>query len=238
MANQAPIKVSGETKERIRYLAALTDATQAEIVDRASRSTPRDTSTPSTRASTVPAWCSPAATPPSPRTFSMSQPKTSSASQANPPALTQAQPDHFPPANRACWPVTPDFERRVGETALQHGEQDVAQPIADVRAVRRPAAQRAPDLLHSPALQDQDTARKVTAELSGLFRSPLRQSAIHQLQQPGSQPSLQTDDCFRAIAQPVILRREQPPLRVKISEPGVRIIVRVLLAAMHRAQPH
>jgi predicted DNA-binding protein len=35
MANQAPIKVSGETKERIRYLAALTDATQAQVVDRA-----------------------------------------------------------------------------------------------------------------------------------------------------------------------------------------------------------
>lgn len=34
-ANQAPIKVSQATKERIRYLAALTDATQAEIVDRA-----------------------------------------------------------------------------------------------------------------------------------------------------------------------------------------------------------
>ena len=32
---QASIKVSGATKERIRYLAALTDATQAEIVDRA-----------------------------------------------------------------------------------------------------------------------------------------------------------------------------------------------------------
>jgi predicted transcriptional regulator len=32
---QAPIKVSEQTKERIRYLAALTDATQAEIVDRA-----------------------------------------------------------------------------------------------------------------------------------------------------------------------------------------------------------
>jgi predicted DNA-binding protein len=32
---QAPIKVNQETKERIRYLAALTDATQAEIVDRA-----------------------------------------------------------------------------------------------------------------------------------------------------------------------------------------------------------
>ena len=32
---QAPIKVSGATKERIRYLAALTDATQAEIVGRA-----------------------------------------------------------------------------------------------------------------------------------------------------------------------------------------------------------
>jgi predicted transcriptional regulator len=32
---QAPIKVSGATKERIRYLAALTNATQAEIVDRA-----------------------------------------------------------------------------------------------------------------------------------------------------------------------------------------------------------
>ena len=35
MSGQAPIKVSGDTKERIRYLAALTDATQAEIVDRA-----------------------------------------------------------------------------------------------------------------------------------------------------------------------------------------------------------
>ncbi len=32
---QAPIKVSGATKERIRYLATLTNATQAEIVDRA-----------------------------------------------------------------------------------------------------------------------------------------------------------------------------------------------------------
>lgn len=35
MADQAPIKVNAGTKERIRYLAALTDATQAEIVDRA-----------------------------------------------------------------------------------------------------------------------------------------------------------------------------------------------------------
>jgi predicted transcriptional regulator len=35
MAGQAPIKVSAQTKERIRYLAALTDVTQAEIVDRA-----------------------------------------------------------------------------------------------------------------------------------------------------------------------------------------------------------
>ena len=35
MASQSPIKVSETTKERIRYIAALTDATQAEIVDRA-----------------------------------------------------------------------------------------------------------------------------------------------------------------------------------------------------------
>lgn len=33
--SQAPIKVNEQTKERIRYLAALTDATQADIVDRA-----------------------------------------------------------------------------------------------------------------------------------------------------------------------------------------------------------
>lgn len=33
--SQAPIKVNEQTKYRIRYLAALTDATQAEIVDRA-----------------------------------------------------------------------------------------------------------------------------------------------------------------------------------------------------------
>lgn len=35
MANQAPIKVSEQTKERIRYLAALTDATRVQVVDRA-----------------------------------------------------------------------------------------------------------------------------------------------------------------------------------------------------------
>ena len=35
MSSQSPIKVNEQTKERIRYLAALTDATQAEIVDRA-----------------------------------------------------------------------------------------------------------------------------------------------------------------------------------------------------------
>ncbi len=35
MGSQSPIKVSEHTKERIRYLAALTDVTQAEIVDRA-----------------------------------------------------------------------------------------------------------------------------------------------------------------------------------------------------------
>jgi hypothetical protein len=35
--SQAPIKVGEETKERIRYLAALTDTTQAEVVDRAVR---------------------------------------------------------------------------------------------------------------------------------------------------------------------------------------------------------
>jgi ribosomal 50S subunit-associated protein YjgA (DUF615 family) len=33
--SQAPIKVSEPTKERIRYLATLMDATQAEVVDRA-----------------------------------------------------------------------------------------------------------------------------------------------------------------------------------------------------------
>jgi predicted transcriptional regulator len=35
MASQSPIKVSEATKERIRYIAALTDATQAEVVGRA-----------------------------------------------------------------------------------------------------------------------------------------------------------------------------------------------------------
>jgi predicted transcriptional regulator len=34
-ANQSPIKVSPQTKERIRYLAALTDTTQTQLVDRA-----------------------------------------------------------------------------------------------------------------------------------------------------------------------------------------------------------
>jgi len=33
--NQPPIKVSPQTKERIRYLAALTDTTQTQLVDRA-----------------------------------------------------------------------------------------------------------------------------------------------------------------------------------------------------------
>jgi predicted transcriptional regulator len=33
--NQSPIKVSPQTKERVRYLAALTDTTQSQLVDRA-----------------------------------------------------------------------------------------------------------------------------------------------------------------------------------------------------------
>jgi len=33
--NQSPVKVSLQTKERIRYLAALTDTTQTQLVDRA-----------------------------------------------------------------------------------------------------------------------------------------------------------------------------------------------------------
>jgi hypothetical protein len=33
--NQSPIKVSLRTKERIRYVAALTDTTQTELVNRA-----------------------------------------------------------------------------------------------------------------------------------------------------------------------------------------------------------
>jgi len=37
MSSQAPIKVGEETKERIRYLAALIDTTQSEVVDRAIR---------------------------------------------------------------------------------------------------------------------------------------------------------------------------------------------------------
>jgi predicted transcriptional regulator len=35
MSTQSPIKVNERTKDRIRYLAALTDSTQADIVDRA-----------------------------------------------------------------------------------------------------------------------------------------------------------------------------------------------------------
>ncbi len=35
MGSQSPIKVSEQTKERVRYLAALSDVTQAEVVDRA-----------------------------------------------------------------------------------------------------------------------------------------------------------------------------------------------------------
>ncbi len=35
MATQAPLKVHPATKERIRYLSALEDVSQAEIVDRA-----------------------------------------------------------------------------------------------------------------------------------------------------------------------------------------------------------
>lgn len=35
MTSQAPIKVNGPTKELIRYLAAVIDTTQSDIVDRA-----------------------------------------------------------------------------------------------------------------------------------------------------------------------------------------------------------
>ena len=167
------------------------------------------------RASSAPAWCSPAATLPSPPTFSTSQPKTSSASPASIPALTQAQPDHFPPANLARWPVAPDLEHRVREPVLQRDEHDVTQPIADVRAVRRPAAQRAPDLLHSPAIQNQHTARKIAAQISRQFRAPPRQSLSHQLQQPGRQASLQTDDWSRPMCTAASSGSHMPALRCR-----------------------
>ena len=62
---------------------------------------------------------------------------------ANPPALTQAQPNHFPPANRNRWPVTPDLDHRVREPVLQRGEQHVTQPITDMHTVRSPVLQKA-----------------------------------------------------------------------------------------------
>ena len=40
MSSQSPKKVSGDTKEHIRYFAAVSGATQAEIVDQSAREYP------------------------------------------------------------------------------------------------------------------------------------------------------------------------------------------------------
>jgi len=82
---QAPIKVNEETKERIRYLAALVDTTQADVVDRGRfRSTPSAMPISSRRASIGPDRSSLPATQPSPPICSDSRSTTSSVSRAEP----------------------------------------------------------------------------------------------------------------------------------------------------------
>jgi len=74
--------------------------------------------------------------------------------------------------------------------ALQRGEQDVAQPIRDVRTVRRSAAERTPDLLVARRSHDKHPVREILAKISGQLGSPMRQRRIHQAQQLGIQPAL------------------------------------------------
>ena len=83
MASQAPIKVSEQTKERIRYLAALTDVTQAEIVDRAVGEYATRHATRSQPGLSAPGWCSPAVTLLSLPISSVCRPRTSGASPAD-----------------------------------------------------------------------------------------------------------------------------------------------------------
>jgi hypothetical protein len=54
---------------------------------------------------------------------------------------------------------------------LQGCEQDVAEFIADVRAVSGPGAERAPDFLDPAVAPDEHPARQVTAEVRAQLRA-------------------------------------------------------------------
>ena len=204
-----------------------------------SKNTPRDTPTPSTRPSSAPACCSPGRRhrrhlPDIP------EPKTPSASPGLLfPALTQAQPDRFPPANPTR------LASRPGPRTPRQGNRssNAANTTSPSRSrTRVPPAARPPSAHQTsstPPPSTTSTRHRRKPPRSAASSVPRRDKGVsHQLQQPGRQPPRQTDDCLRATAQPVIPRRQQPPPRMKISEPGVRITLRVLLTAAHRAQPH
>jgi hypothetical protein len=88
--------------------------------------------------------------------------------------------------------------------SLKVREEDVAQLIAHMRAIYRPGAESAPDLLDASTLQDKHTAWQVATEVCCQLSSLLYKSVICELTQRGPQPVLQPRNTLYLIAQPVV----------------------------------
>ena len=150
---QAPIKVNEETKERIRYLAALIDTTQAEVVDKAvqeyavrhadliEKGIDRARSVLAAGDAAIAAHL-------------LGKPldavqRVSGGSRAE---LAEPEPDRFVPGDGAGRPVVACLEHRRGDVGFERREQHVAQLRTDEGPVGRPDADPAPDLLDPTAV--------------------------------------------------------------------------------------
>jgi len=107
-----------------------------------------------------------------------------------------------------------------------------------VRAVRGPDAERTPDLLDPAATQDDYPTRQVCAKVGHQLLALPHESVTYKLQQLNCKSSLQPDDSFRAITQPVVAGGQQLSVIMKSGEPYISVIVGVIFPAMDRAKPH
>ena len=209
MSSQAPIKVSGETKERIRYLAALTDTTQADIVDRAvSEYAIRHADVVAKgigRAREVLAGDVAIAA----RLLGESPDAVSRCRRWTWTPLAHSEAHDLKPFHFTCRPVVSRLEERGRDVRLERGEEQVTKIRRDEGCVGAANAEGAPDLFDSLSFTNQDAIREPVAEVAALFRSLLREGEFEQPDQLGCQSSVQPDRSVGSVAEVIVGTRQE-----------------------------
>jgi hypothetical protein len=114
--------------------------------------------------------------------------------------------------------------KRAGATCCSRAAEQVAQLGFDTRPIDRPRAQRAPDLLHVAALQDQDATGANRRDPAGT-RSWSGQRLVDESEQFRGQATLESDRRFGPVTKIVDPRREKIPLLVEILKVAVGVLV-------------